>query len=176
MPDECSNMITFSKDFITEEKKISNFRIINTDKNSSVFGEQLLEESEPRVHHAEPFVVTSEVLALFSDNFTEPLPDLRIVDVIVINPAFIAGVIGRIDVDTFYSAFIPREQGFESFEVVTPDDHVLTAVVFIVLTSLIKAVFPVKYSERHILMMIDDLAFSDPVQCRHGVSPRKEKS
>ena len=37
-----------------------------------------------------------QVLALFADNLAEPLLDLRVVDVIVIDPALVAGVVGRI--------------------------------------------------------------------------------
>ena len=40
--------------------------------------------------------MAGQVLALFADNFAQPLLDLRVIDIIVINPALVAGVVGRI--------------------------------------------------------------------------------
>ena len=37
-----------------------------------------------------------QVLSLFADNLAQPLLDLRVIDVIVIDPALVAGVVGRI--------------------------------------------------------------------------------
>ena len=44
--------------------------------------------------------MAGQVLALFADNLTQPLFDFRIVDVVVINPALVASVVGRIYVPT----------------------------------------------------------------------------
>ena len=53
--------------------------------------------------------MAGQVLALFADNLTQPLFDFRIVDVVVINPALVASVVGRIyvpaDFDTIENAF-----------------------------------------------------------------------
>ena len=40
--------------------------------------------------------MTGQVLALFADNLAQPLFDFRVVDVIVVDPALVAGVVGRI--------------------------------------------------------------------------------
>lgn len=48
------------------------------------------------------------------------------------------------------------------------DNHILAAVIPCVLTALIEAVSPVKHPEGHLLMVVDDLLFSNPFQCRHG--------
>ena len=40
--------------------------------------------------------MAGQVLALFADNLTQPLLDLRIIDIIVVDPALVAGVVGRI--------------------------------------------------------------------------------
>lgn len=37
-----------------------------------------------------------------------------------------------------------------------------------VLAVFVKAVLPVKHPERHFLMVVDDLLFSNPFQCGHG--------
>ena len=44
--------------------------------------------------------MAGQVLALFADNLAQPLLDLRVIDVIVIDPALVAGVVGRIYVPT----------------------------------------------------------------------------
>lgn len=44
--------------------------------------------------------MTGQVLALAADYLTEPFPDTGIIDVIVVNPAFVARVVGRIYVPT----------------------------------------------------------------------------
>lgn len=53
--------------------------------------------------------MAGQVLALFADNRAQPLLDLRVIDIIVVDPALVAGVVGRIyvptDFDTIEKAF-----------------------------------------------------------------------
>ena len=53
--------------------------------------------------------MAGQVFALFADNLAQPLLDLRVIDIIVIDPALVAGVVGRIyvpaDFDTIENAF-----------------------------------------------------------------------
>ena len=86
----------------------------------------------------------------------------------MIYPALVAGVVGRIDVNALYLPLKPGQQGFEGFQIVPVDNHVLAAVIPRVLTALIEAVSPVKHPEGHFLVMVDDFTFSNPFQCRHG--------
>ena len=115
--------------------------------------------------------MAGQVLALFADNLAQPLLDLRVVDVIVIDPALVAGVVGRIDIDALDTPLIPGQQRFQGFQIVAPDDHVLAAVILVVLSVFIKAVLALQHPKRHFLMVIDHLAFSNPFKCRHGVYP-----
>ena len=55
----------------------------------------------------------------------EPLLHQRTVHVVVIAPVFVAGVVGRIDIDTLDTVGIAREQRFKSVQVVTVDDKVI---------------------------------------------------
>ncbi len=43
-----------------------------------------------------------QILAIFSDNLTEPFSDLWIVHVVIVDPALIACVIGRIYKDVIF--------------------------------------------------------------------------
>lgn len=103
--------------------------------------------------------MAGQVLALFADNLAQPLFDLRVVDVIVINPALVAGVVGRIDIDALDTPLIPGQQRFQGFQIIAPNDHVFAAVVFVVLSVFIKAVLALQHPKRHVLMVIDHLAF-----------------
>ena len=40
--------------------------------------------------------MAGQVLALFADNLTQPLLDLRVIDIIIVDPALVASVVGRI--------------------------------------------------------------------------------
>ena len=74
--------------------------------------------------------MAGQVLALFADNLAQPLLDLRVVDVIVIDPALVSGVGGRIDIDALDAPLIPGQQ---VFQIVAPDNHVVATVIFVVL-------------------------------------------
>jgi len=112
--------------------------------------------------------MAGQVLALFADNLAQPLFDLRVVDVIVIDPALVAGVVGRIDIDALDAPLVPGQQRFQGFQIITPDNHVFAAVILIVLSVFIKAILALQHPKRHVLMVIDHLAFSNPFKCRHG--------
>ena len=43
--------------------------------------------------------MAGQVLALFADNLAQPLLDLRVADIIVVDPALVAGVVWRINVN-----------------------------------------------------------------------------
>lgn len=70
--------------------------------------------------------MTGEVFSLFADGFAEPLLDLRCIDIVIIDPAFVARVVGRIDVDAFYLARVAGQEGFERVQVVSFDDQIAT--------------------------------------------------
>ena len=53
--------------------------------------------------------MAGQILALFADNLAQPLLYFRVVDIIVVDPALVARVVGRIyvpaDFDTIENAF-----------------------------------------------------------------------
>ena len=112
--------------------------------------------------------MAGQVLALFADDLAQPFLDLGVVDVIVIDPALVAGVVGRVDVNALDAPLIPGQQRFQGFQIIAPDDHVFAAVIFAVLSVFIKAVLALQHPKRHVLMVIDHLAFSNPFKCWHG--------
>lgn len=80
----------------------------------TVVRQKIAEQRETRVHHAQPLVVMGQVLRLRPDNLPEPLADFRAVDVVVVDPVFVAGVVRRVDVDALDLARVVREQSLES--------------------------------------------------------------
>ena len=141
----------------------------HADKDHAIVSQQLLQRHQPGIHHAEPLIVTGQVLALFAHYFSQPFLDVGIADIIVVAPALVAGVVGRVNLDALHLALILRQQGFQCFKIIAVDDHVLTAVVFGVLPLLIKTVLPLQHPEGNFLMMVHDFIFTDPFQGWHGV-------
>ena len=65
-----------------------------------------------------------QVFAVNGRLLFEPFLEQRAVHLVVVNPAFVAGVVGRVDVDALDAAGIAGQQGFEGVEVVAVDDEV----------------------------------------------------
>ena len=113
--------------------------------------------------------MAGQILALFAHHFSQPFLDVGGADIIVVAPALVAGVVGRVDIDALHLALILRQQGFQCFKIIAVDDHVLTVVVLGVLPLLIKTVLPLQHPEGNFLMMVHDFIFTDPFQGWHGV-------
>ena len=68
----------------------------NADCDAAVFRQQLLQQFQPGAHHAQPLIVAGQVLALLAHHFAQPLFDLGVIDVVIVHPALVAGIIGWI--------------------------------------------------------------------------------
>lgn len=51
--------------------------------------------------------MADQVLAFFADHFAQPRLDLRVIYIVVINPALVAGVVGWINVNALHQTLIP---------------------------------------------------------------------
>jgi hypothetical protein len=58
--------------------------------------------------------VAAGILALFADSLADPLLELRLSEVVVVDSAFVAGVVGWIDIDALDAARMGRKKGLES--------------------------------------------------------------
>ena len=109
LPRDIGNKAVTAENLITNQLEIGILRIINADENNTIIRQQLLQQLQPGIHHAQPFIMTGQVLALFANNLAQPLLDLRVIDIVVVAPALVAGVVGRIyvptDFDTIEKAF-----------------------------------------------------------------------
>ena len=76
------------------------------------------------VHHAQPFVVAAEVFAFLAYYFAKPPFQFRIVDIVVIDPVFIAGIVRRINVNALDTAFVIGQQRFQRFQIIAVNNSV----------------------------------------------------
>ena len=109
--------ISCTENLIQHQPQIGNLDIINRHPYASVRRQQLMQQLQTWIHHAEPLVMTGEVFALLADNLLQPLLHARIIDVVVINPPLITGVIGRINIDALYPPLELGEQSLQRFKV-----------------------------------------------------------
>jgi len=92
----------------------------------------------------------------------EPFGDFGGVDVVVVDPSFVAGVVGRVDIDAFDASGVFRQQGLEGVEVVALDDEVAGGGV-----ALGELGVGFEQADGHLLVVADDGVFSDPVESGH---------
>ena len=85
--------------------------VVDGHEDRPVLPEQFAQELEARQHHAAPLVVAGQIVAVHDS--AQPVPHEGRVDVVVVRPAFVARVVGRIDVDALYLAVIGREQSLQ---------------------------------------------------------------
>ena len=111
--------------------------------------------------------MTAQIFSLFTDHFTQPFADFRVIHVVVVDPAFIAGVVGRINIDALHPPLKPRKQSFQRIQIVTMNDHV--AAIILPLGGI--GILLLQSAEGYIQMMVDHFLFSDPVKRRHGGYP-----
>ena len=112
-----------------------------------------------------------KVLTLFANHFAQPFFDLGVIDVIVVHPALVAGIVGRINVDALHLALVPGQQGFQCLQIVAVNNHVFAAVVLGVLSGFVIAVLALQHPVRHLLVVVYHFIFSNPFKCWHIGSP-----
>ena len=168
MPDNICNKILFPKNFIQEAAEVVDFVIVDGDEDSPIGAEELAEESEAWEHHAEPFVVAGEVVA--SDGFGEPLSDSGCVHVVVVSPAFVAGVVGRVDVDALHLSAIARKQGAESLQVIAFDDEIFRR---IAPRGQGKLWLFAEQAHGNVVVVAHNVGFTDKIKDRHSVQEEK---
>lgn len=105
--------------------------------------------------------MSAEVFGFFTYDLSEPFIDFGVVDVVVIDPTFVAGVIGRVDIDAFDFAFVFGQEGFKGFEVIAVDDFVAAIGVFA------EGIVLFQHLERHVEVVVDDFVFGYEVEGGH---------
>ena len=82
-----------------------------------------MQQPQTRPHHGAPFVVPQPILN--ADRIgLQPRLHHRAVDVVVVAPALIAGVVGRVDKNAVNLIGVHRQQAFERMQVVALNNQV----------------------------------------------------
>ena len=163
-----------AEDLVADKLEVRELRVVDADEDGARRREQPSQQLQPRVHHAQPLVVSAEVFALLADDLPEPLPDARVVYVVVVDPSLVAGVVRRIDVDAVNLALVLRQQRLERLEVVAVDDHVPAVRPAAVQHALLGNAL--KHAIGHVTMVVDHLVLAHPVQSRHVSSAYHPKA
>src|SRR3546814_12457120 len=75
--------------FVENATQVMNFVVVNRYKNYAILAQELFQQHKPRIHHAQPAVVTIQRLAFLAHHVAHPLANLRAVYVVVVNPPFV---------------------------------------------------------------------------------------
>ena len=105
-----------SPNLIHQRPQMMHLVVVDGDEDRAVVGQQLAQELQPREHHAAPLVVAGEIVAVH--RAAQPVAHHRRVDLVVVNPPLVAGVVGRVDVDALHLPGIAWQQRLERVQVV----------------------------------------------------------
>ena len=78
------------------------FIIVNRYEDRAILAQEFVENAQAWQHHAQPFIVARQIFSV--DNLVQPILVDRAIDIIVINPALVASIIGWVDINTLHSA------------------------------------------------------------------------
>ena len=123
LPDCGSDEIVLAEDFVHQRTESMNLVVVDGDEDGPVVPKQLAQELQAGKHHAAPLVVAGQVFPVH--DLAQPIADHRRVDLVVVGPGFVAGVVGRVDVDALDLAVIGRQQRLQRGQVVALDDQVV---------------------------------------------------
>ena len=104
-----------------------------------------------------------EGFTFLADSLAEPLADGGTVDVVVVGPALVAGVVGWIDAGAFHPTPVIGKERFEPDEVVALHDQIAAAGV-----TAGELGHVLEQMERNLQVMVDDGVLADPVECGHA--------
>jgi hypothetical protein len=76
------------------------------------------EQGKAGIHHTKPLVMPRKIFSLFANDLAKPFSHLRTVYIVVINPVLIAGIVRRIDINTFDLPGVVREKGFKGEKII----------------------------------------------------------
>ena len=95
-----------------------------------------------------------------SDDFPQPPPNLRRINVVVVHPFFVSRIVGRINVDAFHLADVVRHERLERFEIVAFDEEILR-----VPDGQLRV--PFQEPKRYVFVVVHDCLLADPIKGRH---------
>ena len=116
--------ILLAEDLVHRRPQVMELVVVDGDEDRPVLRQQLPEKLQPRPHHAQPFVVPLQILPVHLPVALQPLPHQRAVHLVVVGPALIAGVVGRVDIDAFHPPRVARYQRLQRLQIVAVDNQI----------------------------------------------------
>ena len=104
--------------------------------------------------------MSAQVLALPAYDLAQPFLDSWIVHVVIVDPALVARIVRRINIDALDLSLIPGQQGLECFQIIPTDNHVFACLGVICILLL-------QYPVRDLQVVVDYFVFSNPFKCGH---------
>ncbi len=123
VPNDGRDEVLLPEYLVHQTAQVMNLVVVNRHEDHAIVSEQLAQELEAGQHHAAPLVVAGQVVAVHHP--PQPVLHEGRVHVVVVRPAFIPGVVGRVDVDALHLAVVRRQQRLQGCEVVTLNDQVV---------------------------------------------------
>ena len=123
LPDDGRQEIFDAEYLVHQRAQVMDLMVVDGDEDGAVGTEQLAQQLQARQHHAAPLVVPGQVVAV--DGLAEPGAHHRRVDVVVVGPTLVAGVVGRIDIDALDPVVIDRQQRLQRRQIVAVHDQVV---------------------------------------------------
>src|SRR2546430_16121797 len=85
---------------------------------------EFFQKVKTRIHHATPLIVARRILPLFADRLADPLFELRLREIVVIDPALVARVVWRIDINALNPSGMGRKKGLQSDEIIAFNNEI----------------------------------------------------
>ena len=166
LPDHTCDEVLLPEHLVHQGPQPVDLVVVDGDEDRAVVAEQLAQQLQARQHHAAPLVVAGQVVAVH--DAAQPLLHHRRVHAVVVGPALVAGVVGRVDGDALDLAVARRQQRLERQQVVALDDQVVV--------QARPAAQPARADRRQLVEGRAEVEVLDEhpaleVQRRHGVTP-----
>src|SRR5262245_35508580 len=97
LPDDLRDELARTQNRIKDLPKLARFVVVNADPQTPRRGQEIDEQLQPWPHHAEPLIMALQIV--LTDDLPEPRFHQRGVHAVVVNPALLASVVRRVNVD-----------------------------------------------------------------------------
>ncbi len=164
LPNHRRDEVLLPKDFIHHVTQRLHLVVVDADEDRPVLAQKLPQQRQPWIHHAQPAVVPVQRFAFLADHLAEPFADDRARHVIVVRPAFVAGVVRRVNVDALHLPGVERQQRLQRYQVVTLHDEIAVA-----RSAAGKLGHVLEQVEGHLPVMVHHRFLAYPVQRRHSL-------
>ena len=69
--------------------------------------------------------MAAEIFCFFADDLFKPFLDTGVIDIVVVDPVLVAGVVRRVDVNALHLAVVIGQECLERFQVVAMNDEIV---------------------------------------------------